>query len=260
MSATMPREFWEVFWNVVGGGIVAILIFFIQFIRKKINRRAFRKVFGDDVEETYHLIYPSYQSPSLNTTYTKPASKVPRRTSGATNLTIINSTAATRTVNHLAFMIGSNSNTPTRIISDIEADTLMDISFISIGSRTSHKTVDLFDNKNNIFIDMKGGEIQSRESGEIIIKAKSTVDFGIIVKINPLENPKRTWLCCAGFGEWGTSGAAWWLSRNWKKIYKRAKDRPFACITSTKVGSDDSTRMIHLFLSAEDVVKTVQET
>jgi hypothetical protein len=54
-----------------------------------------------------------------------------------------------------------------------------------------------------------------------------------------------------GFAEWGTIGAAW-LSKNWKFISKRAKKRPFAVITQTRLGSDDSTRMIHLFLSDEE--------
>jgi len=28
------------------------------------------------------------------------------------------------------------------------------------------------------------------------------------------------WIAVAGLGEWGTSGAAWFLSKNWKKIKK----------------------------------------
>jgi hypothetical protein len=129
----------------------------------------------------------------------------------------------------------------------------MDISFLAIGGHTNHKTVDIFDNEENKFLDFGHESIVSKESGDPIIIAESEVDYAIIIKISPFENTKRTWLCCAGFGEWGTSGAAWWLSHNWKTIYKKAKNRPFACITRTRVGSDDSTRMLHLFLSSEDV-------
>ena len=106
----------------------------------------------------------------------------------------------------------------------------------------------------NKFLDFGHESIVSKESGDSIVMAESKVDYAIILKISPFGNPKRTWLCCSGFGEWGTSGAAWWLSHNWKSIYKKAKNRSFACITRTRVGSDDSTRMLHLFLSSEDVL------
>lgn len=129
----------------------------------------------------------------------------------------------------------------------------MDISFLAIGGHTNHKSMDIFDDEQNVFLDFGHESIVSRESGDQILVAEQDVDYAIILKIRPRNNPKRVWLCCAGFGEWGTSGAAWWLSHNWKTIKSEAKHKPFACITSTRVGSDDSTRMLHLFLSSEDV-------
>jgi len=53
------------------------------------------------------------------------------------------------------------------------------------------------------------------------------------------------------------AGASWWLSRHWKTIYKHAKDKPFACIT--KYGSDDSTCLVHSFLSRKDVETSVKK-
>lgn len=242
-----------VMWNVIGGAVVAGLILAVQGICKKVRRRSFRMIFGKDVENVFYLVYPHYESPSREIEFRKPPSRVPRRTCSATNLSALHSTAATRTVNHLAYEIGSNSITPPRIISDVEADQLMDISFLAIGGHTNHKSVDIFDNEENKFLDFGHESIVSKESGDSIVMAESKVDYAIILKISPFGNPKRTWLCCSGFGEWGTSGAAWWLSHNWKSIYKKAKNRSFACITRTRVGSDDSTRMLHLFLSSEDV-------
>jgi hypothetical protein len=37
------------------------------------------------------------------------------------------------------------------------------------------------------------------------------------LKIIPKSFPNRVWIAVAGLGEWGTSGAAWFLSKNWKK-------------------------------------------
>ena len=255
----LSEGIWAIIWNVIGGAIVAGLTLSLQSISKKISRRHFRMVFGNDVEDIFYLIYPHYEPPTRDIEFRKPQSRVPRRTHSATNLTAIHSTAATRTVNHLAYEIGKNSKIPPRVISDIDADPLMDISFLSIGGITNHKSVDLLDNEENIFLDFGHESIISKGSGHPIISAESNVDYGIILKINPLDNSKRTWICCAGFGEWGTSGSAWWLSRNWKLIYKKAKKKPFACITRTRVGSDDSTRLIHIFKSIEDVQLAISE-
>ena len=248
-----------VVWNVVGGAIVAGLTLAVQNIRKRLRRRSFRKVFGDVAEAEYYLIYGSFLSPSRETVYHKQRPQVPRRSSSATNLTTVHSVSATRSVSYLAFEIGSNSETSPRIISDVDADPLMDISFISIGGLTNHKTVDLLDNEENVFLDFGNESIVSKTSREAIVLADSEVDYGIILKISPFDNPRRTWICCAGFGEWGTSGAAWWISRNWRTIYRRAKCKPFACITRTRVGSDDSTRMVHLFLSAQETQNAARE-
>lgn len=249
----LSEGIWAVMWNVIGGAIVAGLTLAMQGICKKARRRSFRMIFGKDVENDFYLVYPLFEPPSSEIVFKKPPSKVSRKTYSATNLSEVHSTAVTRAVNYLAYEIGSSSVTPPRIISDVDADKSMDISFLAIGGRTNHKTVDIFDNEENKFLDFKDGSIVSKESEDPIINVESEVDYAIIMKINPFAKSERTWLCCAGFGEWGTSGAAWWLSHNWKTIYKGAKNRPFACITCTKVGSDDSTKMLHLFLSSEDV-------
>lgn len=243
-----------IIWNVVGGAIVAGLTMAVQIINRILRRSSFRKVFGEVEKQDYYLIYASFLSPSRETVYYKDRTQVHRCSTSATNLTTIQSVSASRSVNYFAFVIGSNSEIPPRITSDADADSLMDISFISIGGYTNLKTVDLFDNENNVFLDFNLNQesIVSKTSREAIVHAESEVDYGIIIKISPFANSQRTWICCAGFGEWGTSGAAWWISRNWKMIHRRAKSKPFACITRTRVGSDDSTRMVHFFLSARE--------
>ncbi len=245
--------------GVIAGAIFAVLILTVQKIKKKCKHRSFRMIFGNDVDDNFHLVYPSYESPSPETVFRKPQSRVPRNTSSAKKLSAVNSTATTRTISHLALEIGSNSKEPPRIISDVDADPLMDISFLAIGGRTNYKSVDLLDNEENKFLNFGHESIISKRSGDPIIRAESEVDYAIILKISPFDNPRRTWLCCAGFGEWGTSGAAWWLSRNWKWISKQAKNRSFACITRTRVKSDDSTIKLHFFLTPEDVQRTVQD-
>ena len=244
----------QIILNVFGGVIVAVLILIFEKARKQLSRRSFRKIFGDDIENAFFVIYPNFQSPSRDTKYEKLPSIVKRnRVSSATNLTTVHGTAVTRAVSHLTYMIGNNSKVPPRIMSDHEMDSQMDISFMSIGGLTNFKTVDLLENEVYDFLDFNSESIISKKNGQPIVTAGSGFDYGIITKIKPFNDSKRIWLCCAGIGEWGTSGAAWWLSRNWKKIYKKAKKKPFACVTSTKQGSDDSTQLRYLFLSSQEI-------
>ncbi len=246
-----------VLWNVVGGAIVAGLSLLFPYVKRQLRHLAFRRIFGSDVENIFYIVYPAVHSPSSETVFEKPPSLVPRRTSAATRLTDVHSTAVTRAVNHLSFEIGHNSKKLPRIMSDVDADSSMDISYISIGGLTNHKTVDLLDDKNNEFIDFASNTIVSKASGFEIFKMEQGFDYGMIMKINPSNNQKRTWLCCAGLGEWGTSGAAWWFSQNWKEIHKKVKKKPFACITQTKIGIDDSTQKVRLFQTSEEVKKAI---
>ncbi len=48
----------SVFWNVVGGCIVAVLTLVVSAIRKNLRNRSFRSVFGSIPENEYYLIYP----------------------------------------------------------------------------------------------------------------------------------------------------------------------------------------------------------
>lgn len=242
----------NIIYNIIGGLIVALLTLTVQFFRKKLRYRLFKRIFGDDLEEDFKIIFPASESPP-NTTYPKSPPKVPRKTYATVNLTTVNSTASTRTVSHLTYAVGRNSKVSPIIKSDTEIDELMDISFISVGGLTNYKSIDLLDDRSNTFIKFGTNAIISKKSGKAIVRLKSGYDIGCIIKINPSHNPNRTWLCCAGIGEWGTSGASWWLNKYWKMISKKAKKNPFAIITQTRIGSDDSTQILHFFLSEIDV-------
>lgn len=136
------------------------------------------------------------------------------------------------------------------------------LSFLSIGGHTNFKSTDVIDSAENKFINFGPSTIVSVTSKLSVLPSdlKGTgKDFGIILKIKPKNNRKRTWICCGGLGEWGTSGAAWWLANNWKEIRKKAKKGQFACVTVTTPGSDEDTQLIDLYLSTKDVENVAQE-
>jgi len=68
-------------------------------------------------------------------------------------------------------------------------------------------------------------------------------DYGFILKIHPEQHKNKVWIVCAGYGEWGTSGAAYYLAKNWKYIYKKAKDKPFAIMINVEIGKDESAKI-----------------
>lgn len=75
-----------------------------------------------------------------------------------------------------------------------------------------------------------------------------TFDYGLILKTHPVQFPNRTWLMCAGFGEWGTSGASWYLANQWETIRKQVKSRPFAAVVRVRHGQDESAECIRIVI------------
>ena len=80
-------------------------------------------------------------------------------------------------------------------------------------------------------------------------------DYGVILRIHPQQFKKKSWICCAGNGAWGTSGAAYFLSHQYHKI-KRSIPlflRPFLplicrwdmiSIIRVKVHFDESAELV----------------
>jgi hypothetical protein len=224
----------------------------------------FRQIFGNDVTEEFHIIHILYESPDKTIHFRKPESKVPRtRTFGGINLSTVNSCATTRALGYLVYGLGENTRIPLMVQADNDADADMDLSFVSIGGVTNFKTVDLLDNSSNVFLDVRVGSIVAKDLNlPLVTFQKGIYDYGFIIKIHPAENIHRTWICCGGFGEWGTSGAAWYLAKRWKEIRRFAKRKEFAYITKTRGGADEQTAVVHRFLTREEVestAKTIQQ-
>jgi len=243
----------------------------LQHVRKLwryLSSLKFKRVFGKDSGKEYHLIY-NICIPPEGIVFSKPEPKFKRKYYRRTkSLTTINSCATTRAIGYLVYAFGEKDIKPPTISSDEDNDTKMDFSFISIGGVTNLKSCDVLENKSNHFLVFRCCRdkekstryfIVSKSSGLPIVEFNKEFDYGFIIKIYPDNNPGRTWICCAGFGEWGASGAAWYLSRKWKDIHRRAKNKSFAIITKTKFNSDESTVSIHTFRTSEEVEKVARE-
>jgi hypothetical protein len=226
----------------------------------------FRRVFGKDAGKKYHIIYFIKYVPDKQTEFVSPKPKSKRRLyANAINLTCITPCAETRAMGYLVYSFEKNVKLPPTMASDIDADERVDISFVSLGGIGNLKTCDLLEVESPFLgFDFKGNSILWEDSE--LVTAHDNVDCGLIVKIHPPKKPERTWICCAGVGEWGTSGAAWFLATRWKDIckwrdiQKRVFNKPFAVITETRVGRDESTIPIHTFRNSDEVEKVARES
>jgi len=230
--------------SALGGGVTKA----VTALCRKLQKRAFKQLFGGDVYKAYYIVYPAYVPPpnALN----KPDPRVQRRVFHAGAQPAVAASSEVRAIAYLSTMIGTVAGPIPDIVSDLDVDERMDVSFVSCGGLTNFKTVDCHDDASNNLVELTVNPMQiKRKSGEVVAPVSGDggqYDYGVILKIHPFANPRRTWVCCAGLGDWGTSGAAWFLAKRWREIQKRVKSEQFACVTQTQRGSDESTTELEL--------------
>jgi hypothetical protein len=130
-----------------------------------------------------------------------------------------------------------------------------DASFISFGlssndcthmyrRRTRGKA--LFD----IIRDGLGSEFL-RVGGEDFATKPGEVCYGIIVRYHPdpEHEPDRVWMLCAGLGERGTTGAAWYLANRWRHLLRRVGDRDFVAVIEVQPNTDQLSSLKKLVLN-----------
>jgi len=247
-----------IFLNLVGGVLAGFALWGVEHLIKFFRARSFRRFFGFD--DKYYIIYCLYDAPKCpepdkrcKLHFPKP----PRTGSGAKaatgiNLQQVTSVASAKGVGYLVEAFSKNVKKTPRIESDVDdvITSRTNISFVSVGGRTSYKTCDLLDDKENVFLDFKGSEIISKKTGtalECLSNVAPKHDYGFIIKMHPENNPERTWICCCGFGITGTIGAAYYLAEKWKKIRKYVGGRPFGCVIYC-AEDEEEVNLRHLLL------------
>lgn len=242
----------QIWLNVFGGVVAGLITLVLVALGKKIiflwNRRKFRRLFGADVLQgpCFHLVYSELGLRPVNdergNLITHPYVKPGEEDSGAGfSIERPVSSCEVRAAKYLAEVIGARALRAPTLSSDSELRKRLDISFVSFGGpKSNYKTGDAFGNDGNQLIDFDNEKFSSKKSGRIVLSPEKAFDYGLILKIHPAQFPKRVWLVCAGLGEWGTSGAAWYLANKWKEIHHYAKQKPFALIVRVERDKDES--------------------
>jgi len=159
-----------------------------------------------------------------------------------------------RAVGYLSSAFAFARKQPPKIVTDEEIRPKWDATLICFGSSGSNvKTREILQLKENVYADFASFVQQGEHRPGIISKWDNSVftwqddpygDKGLIVKLPNPFFPRHTLTVCAGLGEYGTSGAAFYLSRYWEMLYKRYKGNPFCVIVAVSPGADESTREI----------------
>lgn len=259
----------DLFIEVLKGLIVPIISFLGGFFyRKFLNFRRWKviKILGQDADPKgiFNLFYaklnliPLYdQSGNLiRHPYIKTSSNLAPFAFSASNVI---SECELRAVNYLSAMFGHCDLCRPKLAHDEQKDD--DISFISFGGYSNFMSVKVMNDINNILIkfSQSGSGFIFTKNNKPVMTLEDGYDYGFVLRIIPAKFPNRVWIVCAGLGEWGTSGAAWYLANKWEEfLYKNrswynplnlGKIKNFAGIIKVKPPYDNSAELIGFYNS-----------
>jgi hypothetical protein len=216
--------------NVVGG-ILAGLAFSLWFqCRKVFASWRFKQIYGRRAaNEGITLVYEelALRQGIENFAYQKPSNESLGRFSISRPIPI----ASVRAVSYLASSVGKFTGKTPSVRSDLEIRNFMDLSFICFGGPGSNvMTASCQDNTGNQLgiLDQHLNQFLRVSDRSPLVRLDPGHDYGMILKLHPTQFPQQTWIACAGLGERGTSGAAWYIANKWEEIRKYSGRRPFA--------------------------------
>jgi hypothetical protein len=244
-------------YNVVGGILTIVVTGLFAWLRKKGHRRRFQRVFGP-ADGEYRLVYAPLKlhpevKASVPSTFSRPHGEpfvFVRSDSDDARFSASQVTSACeiRAASYIASALGKDGARESTFVDSESLASKLDVDFVSFGLVSNLKTIDVFNNEgNDLIVPVQNpGFMAWRGSGEpLIAENRSHLDYGIILKIHPVQFPERTWIACAGNGEFGTSGAAWFLARKWRELERRARGAGhFFALVAVEVGKDESAVLV----------------
>jgi len=267
--------------NIIGGVIAAFIFLMIIRSIKYFRKRRFKYLLGydADIEGEINLVYAKLSLPTLydeehnevKYPYIKPKYRGEPPPVGF-SIEFPVSSCEVRALKYLTSSLFNQFSGKTKLVSDIDdgIEKKLDLSFISIGGPLSnYKTEDILGNDSNTLVKMSSNSFYSIDNARLITEFEAGYDYGLILRLRPAEFSRRVWIVCAGIGEWGTSGSAWFLSNKYEEILKKVKSRfnlftfgkgkDFAAIVKVKREQDESAKLMALFTKKEDIAKYLEK-
>ena len=215
--------FESIFLHIVGGIIVSILTMFVIYLCYRIPAYNVQRLVGfrfrldTEVRITYeHLLL---NEASLGAyPYVKPSRKDNAPPSQYKSIEHPVSEGEIRASAYLVSLFGFRGFLRPALrpllMSDERCETILDGNFVALGG-SNYKTEDILASEENIFLSLS-------PAGFTVSGQRPMLDanLGFILRIRPRKFPRRSWLVCAGVGEWGTSGSAWYLANRWNHLIR----------------------------------------
>src|SRR5260221_8183180 len=144
-----------------------------------------------------------------------------RRISGPSELVMGDSEI--RSITHLVQEFAKYRKSPAAVSGDIRAIEDLDKTIVAIGSDSSNEMTRLIlAEPNNLYLefDPMSGVIRSPTDKTVFEGFKEPIrkDYGIVLKLSNQRFPGKFFFVCAGLGDWGSSGAAWYLANRWQQL------------------------------------------
>jgi len=252
--------------NIIGGVLVSILTVVYVKSRTRLTRFHLNRVIGTIVidENPVSIAYGQFTLPNLTAANGKPVTHPyikPPRDKG--NLPLIGSYSLEHPVSEcevrgatqIARLFGQAQLYRVQIIPDLDAIQSNSGSCVALGGPGSnYKTADILACKQNVFIRMKHDHFTTALDQRLAYDATFEHDHGFILRIRSPFFPKQSLIVCAGLGEWGTSGAAWFLANKWQALRSHGDSwrtgwgfrcQPdFLVILKVVRGQDDSATLV----------------
>lgn len=146
------------------------------------------------------------------------------------------------------FALYRQNTNPVNVVLDEAVINNWEGTFICFGSSDSNiKTLDIESlNVNNLY--SFGFEINGNRCfnfNGVSYSINQNGDVGILMRLNNPYHDGYKLFVCAGIGEWGTSGAAYYLFKNWRRLHKRFGSKTnFVLAIQVDFNSDESARVI----------------
>lgn len=132
----------------------------------------------------------------------------------------------------------------------------LDRSIVSFGSAASNEITEIIErDAGNRFLRIESTPVSTgircllTDSVVSFESSEVRKDYGVILKLVNQRFPDYIVFVCAGIGEWGTSGAAWYLATHWRRLEEFGEE--FGLVVEVEIGSDQSAQVIYSPLTAE---------
>ncbi len=138
-------------------------------------------------------------------------------------------------------------NKPLNFIIDYEIEAKWDASLFCFGSSDSNlKTFEIESLSEQTFYKLESGNDGKRifKVGNRDFAFREPHDYGIVLRMKNPRHPEHALFVCAGLGEWGTSGAAYFLFHNWSSLCWTHGRSDFCKVVRVRLGADESAEEV----------------